>query len=29
LPRAARRRMCGVPACSLWSSFDDRVSCRI
>ena len=29
LPRAARRRMCGVPVCSLWSSFDNRVSCRI
>ena len=29
LPRAARRRMCGVPVCSLWSSFGNRVSCRI
>jgi hypothetical protein len=29
LPPAARRRMCGVPVCSLWSSFDNRVSCRI
>jgi hypothetical protein len=29
LPRAVRRRMCGVPVCSLWSSFDNRVSCRI
>ena len=29
LPPAARRRMCGVPVCSLWSSFGNRVSCRI
>jgi len=29
LPPAAWRRVRGVPVCSLWSSFDNRVSCRI